>query len=165
MRLRKRENLKLILGPVDSSQLTKHHIGADASWFEGLRLEREKKFINPSCWFLREIQYIQTDKCGRGIVSRSSDISKHLYVSSSLLLQGELESQGLPPCEGAVNLAGENLMNPLRWWEINNQRVHPIIYSILMHLQGLPLFFALGSVLKVEWKLQKRLVLQSRWHN
>ncbi|XP_005729039.1 epimerase family protein SDR39U1 [Pundamilia nyererei] len=29
---------------------------------------------------------------------------------------GELESQGLPPCEGAVNLAGENLINPLRWW-------------------------------------------------
>ncbi|KAM6918432.1 epimerase family protein SDR39U1 [Xenentodon cancila] len=29
---------------------------------------------------------------------------------------GELESHGLPPCEGAVNLAGENLMNPLRWW-------------------------------------------------
>nr|XP_061795747.1 epimerase family protein SDR39U1-like isoform X1 [Nerophis lumbriciformis] len=29
---------------------------------------------------------------------------------------GELESSGLPPCEGAVNLAGENLMNPLRWW-------------------------------------------------
>ncbi|KAI3374680.1 hypothetical protein L3Q82_021254 [Scortum barcoo] len=29
---------------------------------------------------------------------------------------GELESGGLPPCEGAVNLAGENLMNPLRWW-------------------------------------------------
>ncbi|XP_029380718.1 epimerase family protein SDR39U1 [Echeneis naucrates] len=29
---------------------------------------------------------------------------------------GELESRGLPPCEGAVNLAGENLMNPLRWW-------------------------------------------------
>ncbi|KAK2895981.1 epimerase family protein SDR39U1 [Channa argus] len=28
----------------------------------------------------------------------------------------ELESHGLPPCEGAVNLAGENLMNPLRWW-------------------------------------------------
>ncbi|KAM3605073.1 uncharacterized protein V6R79_020195 [Siganus canaliculatus] len=28
----------------------------------------------------------------------------------------ELESSGLPPCEGAVNLAGENLMNPLRWW-------------------------------------------------
>uniref|UniRef100_A0A3Q2WIK7 Short chain dehydrogenase/reductase family 39U, member 1 n=1 Tax=Haplochromis burtoni TaxID=8153 RepID=A0A3Q2WIK7_HAPBU len=59
---------------------------------------------------------VQTDKCGRGIVYRSSDISKHLYVSSSLLLQGELESQGLPPCEGAVNLAGENLINPLRWW-------------------------------------------------
>lgn len=29
---------------------------------------------------------------------------------------GELESKGLPPCDGAVNLAGENLMNPLRWW-------------------------------------------------
>ncbi|XP_047445521.1 epimerase family protein SDR39U1 [Mugil cephalus] len=29
---------------------------------------------------------------------------------------GELKSQGLPPCEGAVNLAGENVMNPLRWW-------------------------------------------------
>uniref|UniRef100_A0A1A8G2H6 Short chain dehydrogenase/reductase family 39U, member 1 n=1 Tax=Nothobranchius korthausae TaxID=1143690 RepID=A0A1A8G2H6_9TELE len=29
---------------------------------------------------------------------------------------GELESCGLPPCDGAVNLAGENLMNPLRWW-------------------------------------------------
>ncbi|KAF7657913.1 hypothetical protein LDENG_00020700 [Lucifuga dentata] len=29
---------------------------------------------------------------------------------------GELESHGLPPCEGAVNLSGENLMNPLRWW-------------------------------------------------
>ncbi|XP_056276587.1 epimerase family protein SDR39U1 [Pseudoliparis swirei] len=28
----------------------------------------------------------------------------------------ELASHGLPPCEGAVNLAGENLMNPLRWW-------------------------------------------------
>lgn len=28
----------------------------------------------------------------------------------------ELESCGLPPCEGAVNLAGENIMNPLRWW-------------------------------------------------
>lgn len=29
---------------------------------------------------------------------------------------GELESRGLPPCDGAVNLTGENLMNPLRWW-------------------------------------------------
>lgn len=29
---------------------------------------------------------------------------------------GELENGGLPPCEGVVNLAGENLMNPLRWW-------------------------------------------------
>ncbi|KAM7400170.1 hypothetical protein PAMA_004731 [Pampus argenteus] len=28
----------------------------------------------------------------------------------------ELASGGLPPCESAVNLAGENLMNPLRWW-------------------------------------------------
>lgn len=28
----------------------------------------------------------------------------------------ELESKGLPPCDGAVNLAGENVMNPLRWW-------------------------------------------------
>ncbi|KAM8850947.1 epimerase family protein SDR39U1 [Spinachia spinachia] len=28
----------------------------------------------------------------------------------------ELDSDGLPPCEAAVNLAGENLMNPLRWW-------------------------------------------------
>ncbi|XP_076151885.1 epimerase family protein SDR39U1 [Alosa pseudoharengus] len=28
----------------------------------------------------------------------------------------ELESGGLPPCDGAVNLAGENIMNPLRWW-------------------------------------------------
>ncbi len=37
-----------------------------------------------------------------------------------MLLQGELESGGLPPCEGAVNLAGENLMNPLRWWAIKN---------------------------------------------
>ncbi|XP_028649418.1 epimerase family protein SDR39U1 isoform X1 [Erpetoichthys calabaricus] len=24
--------------------------------------------------------------------------------------------KGLPPCDGVVNLAGENLMNPLRWW-------------------------------------------------
>lgn len=30
-------------------------------------------------------------------------------------LQADLESSGLPPCEGAVNLAGENLMHPLRW--------------------------------------------------
>ncbi|XP_066537173.1 epimerase family protein SDR39U1 [Hoplias malabaricus] len=29
---------------------------------------------------------------------------------------GDVESGGLPPCEGAVNLAGENIMNPLRWW-------------------------------------------------
>ncbi|KAG5841688.1 hypothetical protein ANANG_G00169360 [Anguilla anguilla] len=28
----------------------------------------------------------------------------------------DLDADGLPPCEGAVNLAGENLMNPLRWW-------------------------------------------------
>ncbi|KAL1280674.1 hypothetical protein QQF64_015274 [Cirrhinus molitorella] len=28
----------------------------------------------------------------------------------------EVESGGLPPCEGAVNLAGENIMNPLRRW-------------------------------------------------
>ncbi|XP_008333156.1 epimerase family protein SDR39U1 isoform X2 [Cynoglossus semilaevis] len=28
----------------------------------------------------------------------------------------DVESKGLPPCEGAVNLTGENLMNPLRWW-------------------------------------------------
>nr|XP_057937822.1 epimerase family protein SDR39U1 [Doryrhamphus excisus] len=28
----------------------------------------------------------------------------------------ELQSGGLPPCDGAVNLAGENIMNPLRWW-------------------------------------------------
>ncbi|XP_026170364.1 epimerase family protein SDR39U1 isoform X2 [Mastacembelus armatus] len=43
-------------------------------------------------------------------------LQKLLYFSYSVLLQGELESHGLPPCEGAVNLAGENLMNPLRWW-------------------------------------------------
>ncbi|XP_077580435.1 epimerase family protein SDR39U1 [Stigmatopora nigra] len=35
---------------------------------------------------------------------------------------GELESSGLPPCEGAVNLAGENLMNPLRWWNENYKK-------------------------------------------
>ncbi|XP_037537827.1 epimerase family protein SDR39U1 [Nematolebias whitei] len=29
---------------------------------------------------------------------------------------GELESGGLPQCDSVVNLAGENLMNPLRWW-------------------------------------------------
>lgn len=34
---------------------------------------------------------------------------------SGLFLQSDVESKGLPPCEGAVNLAGENLMNPLRW--------------------------------------------------
>ncbi|TNM98344.1 epimerase family protein SDR39U1 [Takifugu rubripes] len=28
----------------------------------------------------------------------------------------ELELNGLPHCEGVINLAGENLMNPLRWW-------------------------------------------------
>ncbi|KAI4902055.1 hypothetical protein NFI96_007195 [Prochilodus magdalenae] len=28
----------------------------------------------------------------------------------------DVESRGLPQCEGAVNLAGENIMNPLRWW-------------------------------------------------
>lgn len=28
----------------------------------------------------------------------------------------QLESDGLPPCEAAVNLSGENLMNPMRWW-------------------------------------------------
>ncbi|XP_033838461.1 epimerase family protein SDR39U1 [Periophthalmus magnuspinnatus] len=28
----------------------------------------------------------------------------------------ELESSGLPVCDGAVNLSGENIMNPLRWW-------------------------------------------------
>ncbi|KAK1152019.1 epimerase family protein SDR39U1 [Acipenser oxyrinchus oxyrinchus] len=28
----------------------------------------------------------------------------------------ELSSKGLPPCDGAVNLAGENVLNPLRWW-------------------------------------------------
>uniref|UniRef100_A0A3B3ZMX8 Uncharacterized protein n=1 Tax=Periophthalmus magnuspinnatus TaxID=409849 RepID=A0A3B3ZMX8_9GOBI len=27
-----------------------------------------------------------------------------------------LESSGLPVCDGAVNLSGENIMNPLRWW-------------------------------------------------
>lgn len=31
----------------------------------------------------------------------------------------ELEFNGLPPCDGVVNLAGENLMNPLRWWNEN----------------------------------------------
>lgn len=30
-------------------------------------------------------------------------------------VQDELEFNGLPPCDGVVNLAGENLMNPLRW--------------------------------------------------
>lgn len=34
----------------------------------------------------------------------------------------DLESSGLPPCEGAVNLAGENLMNPLRWWNENYKK-------------------------------------------
>ncbi|KAJ8272575.1 hypothetical protein GJAV_G00090840 [Gymnothorax javanicus] len=28
----------------------------------------------------------------------------------------DLKSGSLPPFDGAVNLAGENLMNPLRWW-------------------------------------------------
>ncbi|XP_010887986.2 epimerase family protein SDR39U1 [Esox lucius] len=34
----------------------------------------------------------------------------------------ELESDGLPPCEATVNLAGENLMNPLRWWNENYKK-------------------------------------------
>ncbi|XP_077413387.1 epimerase family protein SDR39U1 isoform X1 [Vanacampus margaritifer] len=41
-------------------------------------------------------------------------ISRH--PGPSRITWGELESSGLPPCEGAVNLAGENIMNPLRWW-------------------------------------------------
>ncbi|XP_053739081.1 epimerase family protein SDR39U1 [Synchiropus splendidus] len=28
----------------------------------------------------------------------------------------QLQSSGLPPCDGAVNLAGEEVLNPLRWW-------------------------------------------------
>ncbi|XP_030042184.1 epimerase family protein SDR39U1 isoform X2 [Microcaecilia unicolor] len=41
----------------------------------------------------------------------------------------ELPSKGLPPCDAAVNLAGENIMNPLRRWteefkkEVTNSRV------------------------------------------
>ncbi|MED6261835.1 hypothetical protein ATANTOWER_010718 [Ataeniobius toweri] len=35
---------------------------------------------------------------------------------SGRITWGELESRGLPPCDGAVNLAGENVLNPLRWW-------------------------------------------------
>lgn len=35
------------------------------------------------------------------------------------IVQDELEFNGLPPCEGVINLAGENLMNPLRWWVLN----------------------------------------------
>ena len=38
-------------------------------------------------------------------------VSYFFPVSS---LQADVESGGLPPCEGAVNLAGENIMNPLR---------------------------------------------------
>ncbi|KAK7945000.1 hypothetical protein WMY93_000728 [Mugilogobius chulae] len=38
----------------------------------------------------------------------------------------ELESSGLPACDGAVNLAGENLMNPLRWW---NESYKKDLYS------------------------------------
>ncbi|KAG9273903.1 epimerase family protein SDR39U1 [Astyanax mexicanus] len=34
----------------------------------------------------------------------------------------DVESGGLPPCEGAVNLAGENIMNPLRWWNDSYKR-------------------------------------------
>ncbi|KAM9459247.1 epimerase family protein SDR39U1 [Salvelinus alpinus] len=42
------------------------------------------------------------------IISRQPGLGKITW--------GELESGGLPPCEAAVNLSGENLMNPLRWW-------------------------------------------------
>ncbi|XP_076829793.1 epimerase family protein SDR39U1 [Brachyhypopomus gauderio] len=28
----------------------------------------------------------------------------------------DLQSGGLPQCEGVVNLAGENILNPMRWW-------------------------------------------------
>lgn len=41
------------------------------------------------------------------IISRQPGLGKITW--------GELESGGLPPCEAAVNLSGENLMNPLRW--------------------------------------------------
>ncbi|MBN3315715.1 D39U1 protein, partial [Atractosteus spatula] len=34
----------------------------------------------------------------------------------------DLASKGLPPCDGAVNLAGENLMNPWRWWNESYKR-------------------------------------------
>ncbi|KAJ8336515.1 hypothetical protein SKAU_G00377350 [Synaphobranchus kaupii] len=38
----------------------------------------------------------------------------------------DLDTGGLPPCEGAVHLAGENLMNPLRWW---NESYKKDLYS------------------------------------
>uniref|UniRef100_A0A8C4ZGE5 Short chain dehydrogenase/reductase family 39U, member 1 n=1 Tax=Gadus morhua TaxID=8049 RepID=A0A8C4ZGE5_GADMO len=28
----------------------------------------------------------------------------------------QLQSDGLPPCDGAVNLSGESILNPMRWW-------------------------------------------------
>lgn len=41
----------------------------------------------------------------------TSESLTYVYLS-----QADVESRGLPPCEGAVNLAGENIMNPMRWW-------------------------------------------------
>ncbi|XP_066579066.1 epimerase family protein SDR39U1 [Amia ocellicauda] len=34
----------------------------------------------------------------------------------------DLKSKGLPPCDGAVNLAGEPVLNPLRWWNESYKR-------------------------------------------
>ena len=38
-----------------------------------------------------------------------------VLLIDNIVPQAQLESDGLPPCEGVVNLSGENLMNPMRW--------------------------------------------------
>ncbi|XP_062849780.1 epimerase family protein SDR39U1 [Trichomycterus rosablanca] len=38
----------------------------------------------------------------------------------------EVDASGLPRCEAAVNLAGENILNPLRWW---NQSYREDVFS------------------------------------
>lgn len=59
-------------------------------------------------------------------------------------LQSELESRGLPQCDGVVNLAGENLMNPLRWWVSKFKVLISGLFEILI-------FFVMIFVPRLRW--------------
>ncbi|XP_054572463.1 epimerase family protein SDR39U1 isoform X2 [Eptesicus fuscus] len=50
----------------------------------------------------------------------------------------ELASSGLPRCDAAVNLAGENILNPLRRWNEAFQKEQPLSLAVQLKPRGGP---------------------------